>query len=451
MAKKTKKQQVVPQFTVPQGQLCKSLGDIAESAYLRFGQYCNCSRQLPDVRDGLKISYRRIITCALNHPIGAHISTATMLGDMSSLHPHSVDGMTVAINNFVHSGIFGGDGNFGEVFILDGDSVESAAPRYTKCWISDKYRKILGDLIKDVAWHESPVEGKEPDFMPTPLPLAFILKYHMQGLGVAIKTEIPSFSMKSMYQALMANNPELLESGVDLILDKSRSDLRGFWETGRGKITYSYRLQKVTGDDGKSEGILFHGDTGVFQVKLGRKLKKLLEDGKISVDNVSDQNGPKMLITRIPGARGVTIDDIAKLCEEVCWNTTEYNLNVTDGTSSFRIPLKEWLKFTYTNYTRLLEFSVNKKIGNTEFDILVQEALPKVADLIMKNPKVSDKEICGALGIRQDVVQAIMSKPIGQLRKNKDNTDRIKNLKARLKALKAFDPIKYTEEVINEF
>ena len=133
MAKKTKKQQVVPQVIVPQGQLYKSLGDIAESAYLRFGDYANNHRQLPDVRDGLKISYRRIITCALNHPMGAHISTATMLGDMSSLHPHSVDGMTVAINNFVHSGIFGGDGNFGEVFILDGDSVESAAPRYTKC------------------------------------------------------------------------------------------------------------------------------------------------------------------------------------------------------------------------------------------------------------------------------------------------------------------------------
>ena len=71
--------------------------------------------------------------------------------------------------------------------------------------------------------------------------------------------------------------------------------------------------------------------------------------------------------------------------------------------------------------------------------------------MIMKNPKVSDKEICDTLGIRPDVVQAIMSKPIGQLRKNKDNTDRIKSLKARLKALKAFDPIKYTEEVINEF
>jgi hypothetical protein len=44
-----------------------------------------------------------------------------------------------------------------------------------------------------------------------------------------------------------------------------------------------------------------------------------------------------------------------------------------------------------------------------------------------------------------------MVKPIGQLRKNKDNSDRIKALKERLKGLKAFDPVKHTEEVINEF
>ena len=198
MAKKTKKQQIVPQVIVPQGQLCKSLGDIAETAYLRFGDYANKHRQLPDVRDGIKVSYRRVLTAALEHPMGAHISTATLLGELSSRHPHSTDGCITLINNFVHSGIFDGDGNFGEIYVLDGDSTESAAPRYTKVCISQKYRKILGDLVKDVPWNDSPVEKKEPDFLPTPLPLAFILKYHMQGLGVALRTEIPSFSMKSL-------------------------------------------------------------------------------------------------------------------------------------------------------------------------------------------------------------------------------------------------------------
>ena len=451
MAKKTKKQQIVPQVIVPQGQLCKSLGDIAETAYLRFGDYANNHRQLPDVRDGIKVSYRRVLTAALEHPMGAHISTATLLGELSSRHPHSTDGCITLINNFVHSGIFDGDGNFGEIYVLDGDSTESAAPRYTKVCISQKYRKILGDLVKDVPWNDSPVEKKEPDFLPTPLPLAFILKYHMQGLGVALRTEIPSFSMKSLYQALIHDDPNLLESGVDLILDKSRSDLVGLWTKGTAKITYSYHLSRVMSDDGKTEGILFQGDTGVFEVKLSKKLKKLQEEGKITVDNVSDMSGPKMLISRVPGARGVTIDDIAKLCEEVCRNTTQYTLNVTNSETCFQIPLREWLHYTYDNYIKLLQFSVSKKIAQTEFDIKVQTAMPAVAQMIMANPKVSNTEIQKATGYEIEVIEAIMAKPIGQLRKNKDNSDRIKALKERLKNLKTFDPIKHTEEVINEF
>lgn len=452
MAKKSKKQQVVPpQVIIPQGQLYKSLGDIAETAYLRFGDYANNHRQLPDVRDGIKVSYRRVLTAALEHPMGAHISTATLLGELSSRHPHSTDGCITLINNFVHSGIFDGDGNFGEIYVLDGDSTESAAPRYTKVCISQKYRKILGDLVKDVPWNDSPVEKKEPDFLPTPLPLAFILKYHMQGLGVALRTEIPSFSMKSLYQALIHDDPNLLESGVDLILDKSRSDLVGLWTKGTAKITYSYHLSRVTSDDGKTEGILFQGDTGVFQVKLSKKLKKLQEEGKITIDNVSDMNGPKMLISRVPGARGVTIDDVAKLCEEVCRNTTQYTLNVTNSETCFQIPLREWLRYTYDNYLKLLQFSVSKKIAQTEFDIKVQTAMPVVAQMIMANPKITNTKIQKATGFEIEVIEAIMAKPIGQLRKNKDNSDRIKALKERLKNLKAFDPVKHTEEVINEF
>ena len=43
-----------------------------------------------------------------------------------------------------------------------------------------------------------------------------------------------------------------------------------------------------------------------------------------------------------------------------------------------------------------------------------------------------------------------MSKPIGYLRKNKDTSDRIKTLKDKLRDLKKFDPVKYTEEIINK-
>jgi hypothetical protein len=77
--------------------------------------------------------------------------------------------------------------------------------------------------------------------------------------------------------------------------------------------------------------------------------------------------------------------------------------------------------------------------------------MPVVAQMIMANPKVTNTEIQKTTGFEIEVIEAIMAKPIGQLRKNKDNSDRIKALKERLKNLKAFDPVKHTEEVINEF
>jgi hypothetical protein len=42
-----------------------------------------------------------------------------------------------------------------------------------------------------------------------------------------------------------------------------------------------------------------------------------------------------------------------------------------------------------------------------------------------------------------------MSKPISYLRKNKDTSDRVKALKDKLKELKKFNPVAYTEDIIN--
>ena len=74
-----------------------------------------------------------------------------------------------------------------------------------------------------------------------------------------------------------------------------------------------------------------------------------------------------------------------------------------------------------------------------------------VADYILnRNPKATDAEIQKALGIPADIIEVVMGKPISYLRANKDTAERIKALKNRLKELKAFDPIKYTEEIINQ-
>ena len=74
-----------------------------------------------------------------------------------------------------------------------------------------------------------------------------------------------------------------------------------------------------------------------------------------------------------------------------------------------------------------------------------------MADYILnKNPKATDKEICNVFGMPEEIVEAVMSKPISQLRKNKDNSSRLKALKDKLKELKKFNPVTYVEELVGK-
>jgi hypothetical protein len=181
----------------------------------------------------------------------------------------------------VKSGIFAGEGSFGYTQI-DGVINEAANERYTYIKISDLWWDLMGDLIKDVPEVESPNSNPEPTFLPSPLPIGLHMKSLNQGLGVSISMLYPNFSAWSMYQAYLHDDPSLLESNVDLILDKENSELYKIWNEGRGRVVYSYRISRYRNNETGLEGILFETKDGteIFTPKL-KPLKKLADDGKV--------------------------------------------------------------------------------------------------------------------------------------------------------------------------
>ena len=445
MAKK-KKQVECPIITSQE--LQRGIGDIVRDAYLDFGSYINLHRHLAEVKDGLKISYRRLIYTSTKFPKGKLIPTAEFIPPVAAYHPHSLTGIEGLNATLVNSGVFTGEGSFGYVGI-DGVDNPHANPRYTKNRLSDLYWEIIGDTIKEVPLVESPVGAMEPSYIPLPLPLCLTLSSLVEGLGVGIRTKYPNFSPKSLYQAYINNNPYLLEPNVNLILDKEHSELDRLWKTGKGSIIYSYKISRQLSPDGKAEGILFEGDTGIFTPNL-KKLRTLEAAGKVFIDDMTDLNGPKLFVGRIPGARGITIEEIESLCRKACYDSTVYQLNVTDSNTAFRIPLYDWLDYVYKNYIKLISDINSKRIEKVKFEIAVQEALPVISNYIINiNPKATDAEISNTLGIPGDIISAVMSKPISYLRKNKDTSERVKELKNRLKELKKFDPVVYAESIIN--
>lgn len=428
----------------------KSIGEIAKDAYLDFGGYINLHRHIASIYDGCKISYRRLIYCATKFPKGKLIPTTELIASVASIHPHSTSSLSGLSGTLVKSGVFTGLGNTYARTSIDGFESPQSADRYTKTRLSDVYCELISDLIKEVDYVESPTSVMEPSEIPVPLPLSLYLKDVVKGLGVSVMALYPSFNPWSLYQAYINNNPMLLEPSIDLLIDKEHSELEKLWKTGKGKVVYSFKVSRQMSPDGKTEGVLFEGDTGIFVPNL-KKFKKLEDEGKVFIDNVSDVTGQKLFIGRIPGARGITVEDIEELARKCCYDSSTYQLNVTDDKSVFRIPLYDWIDFTYKRYIDLIVKVNQKKIQKTEFNIAVLESLPIISDYIInKNPKATDKEICAALGIHPDIVKEVMQKPISYIRKNKDTSTRLKNLKNELKELKGFDPIKYTEEIIKK-
>lgn len=436
----------------PSPLLQRGVGDVTREAYVLYGGYVNTSRALPGL-DGVKISIRRLIYSALQFPKGKVQPALEIINSVSRIHPHGLTGIEGSACSLKRCGVFSGHGSFGQIS-LSGVVYPNAAPRYLKIGMSDLYWSLLGDVVSPefIGYHESPQGPPEPDYLPLPLPLCLYTPIQTQGIGVGCRTDIPSFSAKSILAAYKANDPSLLESSVDLIIDKRKSELKRLWETGKGKVVYAYKISRQKSADGKTEGILFESKsdtaTEIFVPNI-KKYDKLIEDGKVYTEDLTDDQGPKLFVGRVPGARGITVDDIEAIARKICYSAKEYNCWVTDGEKAFRIPIRDWVDFCYKNYITLITKVNQRNIEKTQFQIAVQEALPLISKyLVGVNIKATPKELSQKLGLHPDVVDAALEKPIRQIIQNKDTSDRVKSLKQKLKELQAFDPVAYTENVI---
>lgn len=430
----------------------KGIGDVVSDAYELYGDYVANNRSLPGI-DGIKVSIRRLIYMAMQGPKGKMGPALDLISSVSRIHPHSLTGIEGANARLKRCGVFKGSGSFG-MTSLNGIEYPPAAPRYLKVGLSDLYWSLLGDVVDPefIKFRESPQGPMEPETLPLPLPLCLFLPIPTQGIAVGCRTEIPSFSAKSILAALKADDPNLLEPSVDLIMDKRKSELKKLWETGRGKVVYAYKISRQKSPDGKTEGILFESSTDlateIFTPNIS-KYDKLIEEGKVFIDDITDNQGPKLFVGRVPGARGITVDDIEAIARKICYSSKEYQVWITNGTSAFRTPIKDWAQFTYSSYIDLITKVNQRNIEKVQFQIAVQESLPLISKyLVGVNIKASSKELSTKLGIHPDVVEAALEKPIRQIIQNKDTTDRVRSLKQKLKELRSFDPVVYTENVI---
>jgi DNA gyrase subunit A len=258
-------------------------------SYLTYAMSTIMDRALPDVRDGLKPSQRRILVAMhdLNLTPGRkQIKCAKICGDTSgNYHPH---GESVIYPTLVNMGqawktralLVDKQGNFGSI---EGDP--PAAMRYTEARMTAAAVALLEDLDKDTVAFKPNYDDRlqEPTVLPAKLPN--LLVNGSSGIAVGMSSSMPPHNLCEVCDAIVAtiDDPtigleELLKRmpGPDFPTGGRIMGRRGIVEayaTGRGRITVRGKVHLEK--DGTRDAIVI--DEIPYQVVQSNLIEKIVE------------------------------------------------------------------------------------------------------------------------------------------------------------------------------
>ncbi len=323
----------------------RSIVDEMKSNYIDYSMSVIVSRALPEVKDGLKPSQRRILV-AMNDlglsPSSHFRKCAKIAGDTSgNYHPH---GESVVYPTLVKLAqefstrylLVEGQGNFGSI---DGDP--AAAMRYTEARMGKITPELLKDLYKGTVTFLPNYDGTRLE--PTVLPALFpnLLANGSQGIAVGMATQIPPHNLGELIDALqemikgknrwegvaiynelrkakeskevipqtLNSKPETYvenyvdtksleyEKDIQKILDRMEESGEVLYPDFKSEITPEELIEIVPGPDFPTGGTIYDRDEILNAYATGRG--KILQRAQASI--VEGQNGRyQIVITEIP-------------------------------------------------------------------------------------------------------------------------------------------------------
>ena len=292
------------------------LEDEMRSSFIDYAMSVLTDRALPDVRDGLKPSQRRILV-AMNDlglaPTKQHRKCAKIAGDTSgNYHPH---GEAVIYPTLVRMAqdfnmrytLVDGQGNFGSV---EGDS--PAAMRYTEA----RFSRIAVEMLRDidantVEWVPNYDETRrEPTVLPSRMPNLMV--NGASGIAVGMATNIPPHNLGEVVDAILhlVDHPEataddLMEyvKGPDFPTGGVILGSGGFKEayrTGRGRVRVRAKAHTEQLKGNKSAIVVTELPYQVNRATLIDDIVNLVKTKKITeisdLRNESDRAGMRLVI-----------------------------------------------------------------------------------------------------------------------------------------------------------
>ena len=273
-------------------------------SYLTYAMSVIVSRALPDVRDGLKPSQRRILAAMrdLNlNPGGSTTKCSKIVGEtMGNYHPHGDGAIYPTLARMAQPWVMRGEliakqGNFGSLAGLP-----PAQMRYTEAKLAPLASEMLRDIDKDTVDFVQTYDqkGLEPTVLPARYPN--LLVNGSTGIAVGMATSIPPHNLGEVCRGVAAliDDPTLtVESLMEYIPGPDfptggvicgRMGILQGYKTGRSTLALRARTRFET--KGRQETIVVteipYMET---RDRIREKLEQVAKEGRVEgISRVTD-------------------------------------------------------------------------------------------------------------------------------------------------------------------
>ncbi|MDB6124371.1 MAG: gyrA, partial [Pedosphaera sp.] len=303
-----------------------------KNSFLDYSMSVIISRALPDVRDGLKPSQRRILYAMHDlslFPNRQHRKCAKICGDTSgNYHPH---GEAVIYPTLVHMGqpwamrerLIDGQGNFGSV---EGDP--PAAMRYTEARMTHLGAALMEDMDKDTV--DFVANYDETRTEPTVFPAAFpnLLVNGGTGIAVGMATNMAPHNLGEVIDGICAqiDNPDITLAqlmkfikGPDFptgCMVCGLEPIKQYFQTGRGsvKVRGKAGIEQIKG--GREQIVITEIPYNVNRAVLVERIADLVNEKTITdisaIRDESDENTRVVIELKRDGIPKVVINNLYK-------------------------------------------------------------------------------------------------------------------------------------------
>ena len=276
--------------------------DEMKNSYLNYAMSVIVARALPDVRDGLKPSQRRILV-AMNDlnlgPRSKHRKCAKIVGDTGgNYHPHgdqATYGTLVRLgqNWSMRYTLVDPQGNFGSI-----DADPPAAMRYTEARFAEPATDILEDLKLDTVDYVPNYDETRSEPVVLPAKFPNLLVNGTSGIAVGMATNIPPHNVKEVCDALilMIEDPNCGFKDILKVLPGpdfptggiicGRKGIMEAYVTGRGHLRVRGKLTVETSKKGRDSIVVTEIPYMVVKTTIVSKIADCVRNGQI--DEIAD-------------------------------------------------------------------------------------------------------------------------------------------------------------------